>query len=291
MAWLFKSDTNPATSMTATFRHYRSAVTIQMSLNRASDDDAILFALRQVAGIAHAVTGSVADWSMSGTKDGQYRADVVVNDAVVAALSGFGVGILSEETGAQGFSATSPADLGDQLVVVVDPIDGSTNASRGVPWYAVSLCAVDSEGPRVGLVALLAQPHTEYAAIRGRGAWRNGMKMEPPARRPIERCVVGVSGPPPAEPGWWQFRALGAAALDLCLVAEGALDAYLDCDTHGVWDYLAALLVCTETGVPVVDAFGNDPVTLTHSERRTPVGAAAPEVLEHLLALRRSTRA
>ena len=261
-----------------------------MSLTRTSGDDAILFALRQVAGIAHAVVGSVADWSMSGTKDGQYRADLVANDAVVAALCEFGVGILSEETGAQDFSATTTAELGDQLVVVVDPIDGSTNASRGVPWYAISLCAVDRDGPRVGLVALLAQPHTEYAAIRGRGAWRNGMAMSPPTQRPLAQCVVGVSGPPPANPGWWQFRAMGAAALDLCLVAEGALDAYLDCDTHGVWDYLAALLVCNEVGVHSADVFGNDPVTLEHSERRTPVAAAAPEVLEHLIRLRRNAR-
>jgi fructose-1,6-bisphosphatase/inositol monophosphatase family enzyme len=261
-----------------------------MSLNRNSSDDAILFALRQVASISHAVIGSVADWSMSGTKAGQYRADLVVNEAVVASLAEFGCGILSEETGAQGYSTAVPSELGDQLVVVVDPIDGSTNASRGVPWYAISLCAVDRDGPRVGLVVLLAQPHTEYAAIRGQGAWRNGMKLDPPVRRPLGECVVGVSGPPPVDPGWWQFRAMGAAALDLCLVAEGALDAYLDCDTHGVWDYLAALLVCAESGVHVADAFGDDLVTLTHDGRRTPIAATAPEVLEHLTVVRRNTR-
>ena len=61
-----------------------------MSLNRNSSDDAILFALRQVASISHAVIGSVADWSMSGTKAGQYRADLVVNEAVVASLAEFG---------------------------------------------------------------------------------------------------------------------------------------------------------------------------------------------------------
>jgi fructose-1,6-bisphosphatase/inositol monophosphatase family enzyme len=57
----------------------------------------------------------------------------VVNEAVVASLAELGCGILSEETGAQGYSTAVPSELGDQLVVVVDPIDGSTNASRGVP--------------------------------------------------------------------------------------------------------------------------------------------------------------
>ncbi len=259
---------------------------IQISLRQGSADEAILFALRQVAGIAHAVAASASDWSFTGSRDGQYRADLVVNDAVVGALKEFGCGVLSEETGAHGFSGSCPADLGDDLVIVVDPVDGSTNASRGVPWHAISLCAVDRDGPRVGLVAMLAQPHTEYAAIRGQGAWRNGIRLAAPTGRPLGQCVIGISGPPPANPGWWQFRAMGAAALDLCLVAEGALDGYLDCDTHGVWDYLASSLVCAEVGVHIADAFDAALCTLVHSDRRTPVAAATVEVLDHLKPLR-----
>jgi fructose-1,6-bisphosphatase/inositol monophosphatase family enzyme len=57
-----------------------------------------------------------------------------------------------------------------------------------------------------------------------------------------------------------------------------------------VWDYLAALLVCAESGVHVADAFGDDLVTLTHDGRRTPIAATAPEVLEHLTVVRRNTR-
>ncbi|MEI6744305.1 MAG: inositol monophosphatase family protein, partial [bacterium] len=204
-------------------------------LTSSSSDEEILFALRQGAGIAQAMASTITDWSFSGAVSGQYRADLSVNDAVLGAFSGFGCGVLSEESGATGTVPTSPSELGEGLVIVVDPIDGSTNASRGIPWYATALCAVDQHGPRVAVVAQLCAPHVEYVAIRGKGAWRNGLALTARSERPMAESVIGVSGPPPALRPWWQFRALGSAALDLCLVAEGALDGYLDCDTHGVW--------------------------------------------------------
>ena len=261
-------------------------MSIAASITRDSSDEAILYALRNVAHVAQLTIAAARDWSLTGVQRGQYAADVMVNDAVVAALREFGWGILSEESGASGFNAANMSGLGDQLVVIVDPVDGSTNASRGIAWHAVSLCCVDVEGARVAVVAQLAQPHTEYVAIRGKGAWRNGEQIRRPEPRAFDQSVVGVSGPPPSSPGWWQFRANGAAALDLCLVADGSLDGYLDCDEHGVWDYAGALLVCRETGVDVVDAFGRDLLPLNHAERRTPIAAASSDTLRRLVSLR-----
>ena len=104
-------------------------------------------------------------------------------------------------------------------------------------------------------------------------------------------AIVGISGPPGGAYGWAQFRALGASALDLCLVAAGTLDAYVDMsvDAHGVWDYLAATLVCAEAGAVVVDAMGRELVALEHAARRTPVGAATPALLDALLGVRSTT--
>ena len=72
-------------------------------------------------------------------------------------------------------------------------------------------------------------------------------------------------------------------------MADGRLDGYLDCsvDAHGVWDYLGALLVCSESGVEVVDAHGRDLCVLDPSARRTPVAGAGPAVTEALLMARR----
>ena len=63
------------------------------------------------------------------------------------------------------------------FAICVDPLDGSTNASRGVPWFATSLCAVDGEGPWVAVVADLVSG-TRYDAVRGWGARRDGQEIE-----------------------------------------------------------------------------------------------------------------
>jgi fructose-1,6-bisphosphatase/inositol monophosphatase family enzyme len=81
---------------------------------------------------------------------------------------------------------------------------------------------------------------------------------------------------------------MGAAALDLCHVAGGVLDGYVDCmaEAHGVWDYLASVLICREAGAHVVDLLGRDLVVLDRSARRTPVAAATPALLAQLVAAR-----
>ena len=103
-------------------------------------------------------------------------------------------------------------------------------------------------------------------------------------------AVVGLTGPPPPNPGWRQFRALGALALDLCAVADGRLDGYVDCahELHGPWDYLGALLVCREVGVTVTDAHGRDLVVVDHDARRTPVAGATPELHQALVTIRQT---
>ena len=77
---------------------------------------------------------------------------------------------------------------------------------------------------------------------------------------------------------------MGAAALDLCAVAGGRFDAYLDCSpsAHGAWDYLGGMLVCQEAGALVVDAFDRPLATIDHGARRTPIAAATPELAGRL---------
>jgi len=109
-----------------------------------------------------------------------------------------------------------------------------------------------------------------------------------PAVELSRRAIVGLSGFPPRWLGWKQYRALGAAALDLCAVACGTLDGYVDCsrDAHGVWDYLGGALVCQEAGAVVADAFSRQLVLRSVTEKRTPVAAATPPLLQELMAAR-----
>lgn len=235
-----------------------------------------------VAATADAVVDALGDWDdwgPSGLKHGQYASDLAADAAVHGVLDPAGVGVLSEESG------LVRGDAG--VVVVVDPLDGSTNASRGLSWWATSVCAVDAHGPAAAVVHDLLHG-ARYRAVRGGGATRDGEAISPSGAAELSDAIVGISGLPPRSLGWRQFRALGAAALDLCAVADGRLDAYVDCspDAHGVWDFAGALLVCREAGAPVVDALGRDLVVLDHAARRTPIAAATSALCDALVAAR-----
>jgi len=245
------------------------------------DDDQLLEVLHEaVTAVATALDG-LGDWGPAGTRPDQYRSDLVADAAAVPVLLEAGLGVLSEESGLEG--AERP------ILAVLDPVDGSTNASLGLPWYGTSLCAVDEEGPRVAVVANQASG-VRFEAVRGGGARRAGRPLRASGCEALERAVVGLSGYPARHFGWGQFRALGAAALDLCAVAEGSLDAYVDCSRsgQGPWDYLGGALVCREAGAVVAEAQGRDLVALEHADRRTPLAAGTPALLSSLVRARAS---
>lgn len=249
-------------------------------------DDALLDVLRAAAEAVQRALGDLDDWGLAGTRAGQYRSDLAADAACLAVLDDAGLGWLSEESGVE--------HPDRQVTVHVDPVDGSTNASRGIPWYATSLCAVDALGPRAAVVVNLASGR-RYEAVRAGGATVDGRALEPSGATELGRSVIGLSGYPNQHLGWKQYRALGAAALDLCAVAEGVLDGYLDCSpsAHGSWDYAAGLLVCSEAGLQVVDAFDRpllDPATVRHVDRRTPVVGATETLTAQLVDARRRLR-
>src|SRR3974390_1244967 len=182
------------------------------------------------------------DWGPAGMKPGQYRLDLAADAAALPILHGAGFAVLSEESGLTG-------DGPSGLLAVIDPVDGRTNAHGGVPFYSTSICVLDAEGPLAGLVV---NQHigTRYAAARGSGAARDGRPIKNSGCSELGQAIVGISGFPGRHPGWAQFRALGAASLECCAVAEGVLDAYLTVggSTLFGWDYLAGLLVCRGAG-------------------------------------------
>src|SRR5262245_39380899 len=229
-------------------------------------DDALLELFLEVSVAVRAVLEDLDDWGLADTRPGQHLSDLAADEAAVSLLQAYGLAVLSEESGHHNAASV------DGVVVVVDPLDGSTNAAHGIPWYATSLCAVDADGPRVAMVTNLATG-TVFSAVRGRGASCDGRPIGPSGTEVLADAVVGISGFPGRAFGWRQFRALGAAALDLCLVASGGLDAYVDCsvNAHGPWDYLGGLLVCTEAGGLVTDGEGRELVVLGDGDRRTPV--------------------
>lgn len=239
--------------------------------------------LHDAATAVRAALDGLGDWGEAGTVAGQHHSDLAADEAAHAVLGRAGFGVLSEESGLH--------QVDRDVVVVLDPLDGSTNASRDLPWYATSLCAVDRDGPAAALVVDQAGG-ARFSALRGEGAEVDGRPLRPSSCTRVGDALVALSGYPPRWFGWKQFRAYGAVALDLCAVAGGRFDGYVDCSpsAHGSWDYLAGMLICQEAGAPVVDAWDRDLLTLDHAARRTPVAAATPALLEELLAARRTFR-
>ena len=240
------------------------------------DVDAVLGVFNTAADVVADVLGRTSDWGPSGQRDSQYAFDVTADDACLKVLYDAGFAVFSEESGITG-DAAAP-------LVVVDPVDGSTNASRGVPWFATALCLLEEGQPKVSLVANHATGQ-RWTAVAGGGAFLNGERIQHSGCTTLRSAVVAMSGLPRHHYGWGQFRVLGASAPDLCLVASGVLDAWCDMHRggHGLWDYAASALVCMEVGAVVGDVFGRDLFTPDPTDRRSPIAAATQELFDAFL--------
>ncbi len=197
----------------------------------------------------------------SGDRATQYHLDVAADDVARRVLGGAGFRIMSEESGVTGYG---------EFTVVIDPIDGSTNCDRGIPFYSTSL-AVVRDNELVAALVMNQATGTIFEAEKGSGARRDDEIIAPSRQTDIAHAIVGSSGYPTHNLGWWQNRSLGAASLEICLVADGSLDVYGVAQQSGlnVWDYLAGLLIVREAGAFDADYHGKELVT-TDDVIRTP---------------------
>jgi myo-inositol-1(or 4)-monophosphatase len=150
---------------------------------------------------------------------------------------------------------------------LLDPIDGTVNYVYGLPQYAVSIAAEIDGVVQAGVVH---NPETgeEWTAVRGAGAWRDGRRLTGPAASTMDQTLLGTGFGYDARrraeqaaviaallPEVRDIRRFGSAALDLCFVAEGRLDAYYERGLNP-WDGAAGGLVAQEAGVLVTGLRG-----------------------------------
>lgn len=200
-------------------------------------------------------------------------------------------GVLGEEEG------LVPGTSG--LTWVVDPLDGTVNYLYGTGTYAVSVAVVEGPPAPSGWTVLAGavvdvERGSTFSAALGHGADRDGTVLATSGCTRLEQCLLGTGFAYDAAVRGEQARAvalllpqvrdvrrIGAAALDLCLVAAGALDGYLE---RGLkpWDHAAGGLVATEAGAVVLGRDGDPP-----DERL--LLAAAPGVIEPLAAAVRAS--
>ncbi|MBB6548375.1 inositol monophosphatase family protein [Nonomuraea rubra] len=217
------------------------------------------------------------------------RIDVLVEDAILAALARHPVNVLTEETGW--------VDHGSALTLVLDPVDGSANAAAGVPLSAFS-AAVAEDG--VFTEALTVWLDT------GRSWWARAGVPSPlrtTGRKALDGAAVSLLRPHPANPGaaaaWWEVarraarvRILSTSCLEGALVAQGATDAFADAatDTHRLVDLAASVVLAEAAGGAVRDVFGRAVELDTDLTRRwSGVVAATPELADELATVLRES--
>lgn len=145
---------------------------------------------------------------------------------------------------------------------ILDPIDGTVNYLYGWPWYAVSVAA-EVHGEVVAGVVVNPATGEEYAALRGAGATRDGVPIQVRSAVPASQWLVatGFSYEPLVRErqahsvarllaSVRDIRRAGSCALDLCLLAAGGLDGYVEEGPH-LWDDAAGGLIASEAGAQV----------------------------------------
>ncbi|TDC42220.1 inositol monophosphatase family protein [Micromonospora sp. KC213] len=145
---------------------------------------------------------------------------------------------------------------------IVDPIDGTVNYLYGIPYCAVSLAA-EVDGDMVAGVVRNLYTGEEWTATAGGGAWRDGRRLRCSTETDLGQTLVATGfGYDSARrahqarvvaeliPHVRDIRRLGAASLDLCLAAEGRVDAYYE-KGLAAWDLAAGGLVAAEAGLRV----------------------------------------
>ncbi len=198
-----------------------------------------------------------AEMVVQRPKDITRKMDLAAEHALDDALKkrGMSARIISEE-------------LGDRIVgrqpefmLVFDPIDGSTNAACGIPFFCTSIAYTEKTDIAafgdITMAVICDIRNNIYCAQRGEGAFLNGKKISGKKRGARPKPVVSVYsyGVPVVPPGLIELeksiivRALGSIALDMCFVADGTLDGVID--TRGLvsgYDIMASALVLKEAG-------------------------------------------
>lgn len=160
--------------------------------------------------------------------------------------------ILSEESGEE-------AHCGEYRWVI-DPLDGTTNFSQGLPLFSVSI-GIEHNGETVVGVVFAPYLNELFHAVKGQGAWLNGEPIKVSGKTRLDRSVVATGFPVDKDtnpdnnldnvarvmPRVRGLRRLGSAAIDLCYVAAGFLDGYWELNLHA-WDASAGLLILEEAG-------------------------------------------
>lgn len=213
----------------------------------------------------------------------QAAEDVVFAELDALHAAGHRFHVISEERGEVDYG-------GDDVRVVIDPIDGSLNAKRGIPHHALSIAVAEGTTMADVVFGFVYDfgPGEEWRAVRGQGAWRDDLPLDRGAgERRGGDGRLEVLGIESADPRWvaakverlvgtsYRLRALGTIASSLCQVAAARFDAMLTLQNSRGVDAAAGQLIVREGGGHVAfPAFAEPLGAPLDASPSTPVVAA-----------------
>jgi len=233
---------------------------------------------------------------MEKSRDVTRKLDIVAEETLEAYLleHDLSARIISEELGDRVFpSGTDPA-----FTLVFDPVDGSTNASRGIPFFCTSIAYapkvwdVGFDDITIGVVKT-AYGRT-YHAVRGEGAFLDDKRIDvcqiERDRRTKQIFCIYSYGVNQLPHGVLEFggrniiRVLGSIAIEMCLLAQGALDGIIEVrDVMNGYDIMASSLILKEAGGILTDTAGEPIQALADVKGISFVGARDEETHDHIL--------
>ena len=208
------------------------------------------------------------------------RSEGVIREALLGAYPSYGM--LAEEGG---------ETVGeDDARWIVDPLDGTTNYAHGLPTFAVSIALEKAGEVVLGVVHDPMRGET-FVAERGRGARLNDESVGVSETEELVRALVVTGFPYDREEvpdaldlfgrlsmRTQSMRRLGSAALDLCYVGAGRLDAYYERGGYA-WDFAAGSLILEEAGGKLTDYEGR-PFEIEGKEVVASNGPLHPRLIE-----------
>jgi myo-inositol-1(or 4)-monophosphatase len=213
------------------------------------------------------------------------QVDLAAENAITATLKRHRVSftLISEESG-----ISEHGESPREHFVTVDPIDGTTNLTRGIPFYATSIAVSTKPVLNTIHAALVADLYhgITYTAQKGKGAHRNNQKITPSKETSLEEAVIGIDLNTykiqeiiPHLTSLIQktkhTRHLGANALELCYVADGTTDAFIDIRGKlRATDMAAAHLIIQEAGAKITTPKGK-PLTVKLDPKQKAIFIAA----------------
>ena len=225
-------------------------------------------------------SGEVVGMGADGTPTKQID-DVAEERALEVAKEHGDLRVVTEESG--------EVVYGDPThTVVLDPVDGTYNATKGVPFYSVSVAVADGETVDTVRYAHVRELMTgrSYTAEHGEGAYFEGRSIEVGNEStPAKMTVCGVYNIEGFDPSRFKrVRLLGCSSLELCYVAARRFDGFLDVRSRlRVIDFAAAKLIVEEAGGVVTDGYGDELENVIEADQRTTVVAGGPRTHEGIM--------